>query len=235
MKGVGIGGYIPSGSKYADRANNVPMDGGASSSAAFGSFIRELIMMAAGGAAGAAAGGAAGAAGGAGAGGGNALGAGLMAGEAAAAPSLAAAGASPAMWGEAATGSMGGSFGPMVGLGRSSVMPGVLDGAASASPGAVTGLAQQFARGFSRDGLGGGVRDALAQYGSQQPAGSALSNFAAGVSRSGNTLGGLQAQFMDPSGAAMVGDLNMFDLTNMGVRRALEAQGPRGKRRGWWE
>ena len=47
-------------------------------------------------------------------------------------------------------------------------------------------------------------------------------------------MGGLQAQLMDPNAAAVIGDLNMFDLTNMGARRALEAQVAR-KRRGWWE
>lgn len=226
------GGFsLPGSGQYADRANQVPMDGGASSSAAFGGFIRRLITMAAGGvAAGAAAGGATQ---GAAAGGGNALGAGLYSGAAEAAPALGAAGPSPAMWGEAATGSMGGSFGPMVGLGRSSVVPGVLDGSASAAPAASTGLARQFLGGFSRDGVGGGVRSMISQYAQQQPAGSWMHDFGAGMSRSGNLVGGLEAQFLDPNGAPVVGDLNTFDLANLGLRRALAAKG--GRRRGWWE
>ena len=99
---------------------------------------------------GGAAGGAAGAA--LGAGGGNALGAGLLSGAAEAAPSLGAAGASPAMWGEAATGSMGGSFGPMVGLGRSSVVPG--------APGGPVAAAAPTTAAAPDGGLWGTIKDA---------------------------------------------------------------------------
>jgi len=211
---------LPGSGQYADRANKVPMDGGASSSAAFGGFIRKLIMLAAGGAAGAAAGGTTAA----GAGGGNALGGGLTAGAATNAPLAAAAGPSAGMWGEAAMGSVGGSAGPMVGLGSPSLIPGAMGEAAAAPT-----MGQSFMRGASNGGLRGGLQEMLGNYAQSQPAESVIGRFGTGAARSGNFMGGLQAQFMDPTGAPVVGNMNMFDLTNMGLQRLMQ-----GRRRGWW-
>jgi len=218
----GMGGMsMPMSGTYADRANKVPMDGGASSSAAFGAFFRRLITMAAGGIAGAGAGGVADDAGATATGG---IGGGIG-GATGAAPLASAAGPSAAAWCDA-VGAMGSGAGPMAGLGGAGY-------AAQAATAAAPSMGQSALHGFSKGGIKGGLQEMLANYGQAQPAGSALNDFATGLSRSGNMMGGLQAQFMDPMGAPVVGNMNMFDLTNMGLQRLTA--GDQQRRRNWWE